>query len=385
MPRHPGLSQWQQTVSTYLPDLSQPQVTVLVLWSIGIVLAQSCGLTTVAVMLAYLLDVSERSVRERLRDWYRDGAHKRGAKRGDKRRSLDVPTCFPFLVRWVVAISPTSCPQLALAMDASGLGQRFTILTISVLVRGCAIPVAWHIVEATRAGAWRPHWEALFERLHGSVSSDWIVIVTAERGLYAKWLFQTIQKLGWHPYLRINRQGQYCPLGSTTFRPLSQVVSHLGQRWAGQVTCFATKQRQLPCTLLARWDRGYTDPWLIVTDLAPTQADVAWYALRAWIECGFKDAKRGGWHWEQTKMKDPRRAERLWLAMAVATLWVVSVGCQAEVCQAVVVLDELPAQHIARRCAGSGRVSGRMLSCFRRGRLLLVAALVNGQLLPLGQ
>src|SRR5262245_9045733 len=202
MPRHPGLSQWYQTVSTFLPDLSQPQVTVLVLWSLGIVLAQSCGLTTVAVMLAYLLEASERTLRERLRDWYRDGSQKCGAKRGDKRRSLDVPNCFPALLRWVVAWSPPECRQLALALDASTLGQRFTILTISVLIRGCAIPVAWHIVEATRAGAWRPHWEALFAHLQGSVPTDWTVIVAADRGLYAKWLFQTIVQLGWHPYLR---------------------------------------------------------------------------------------------------------------------------------------------------------------------------------------
>lgn len=385
MPRHPGLSQWHQTVSTYLPDLSQPQVTVLVLWSMGIVLAQSCGLTTVAVMLAYLLDVSAGSVRERLRDWYRDAPHKRGTKRGDKRRSLDVTTCFAALLRWVVAWSPPSCRQLALAMDASTLGQRFTILTISVVIRGCAIPVAWHIVEATRAGAWRPHWEALFGHLQDSVPADWTVIVAADRGLYAKWLFQVIQKLGWHPYLRINRQGQYCPAGATTFRPLRQVVQRVGQRWAGPVTCFVTKDRQLACTLLARWDRGYTDPWLILTDLPPQQADVAWYGLRAWIECGFKDAKRGGWHWEQTKMRDPRRAERLWLAMAVATLWVVSVGCRAEVTQPVPLLDDLPMQHIARRRALPGRAPGRVLSCFRRGRLLLLAALVNGQALPVGQ
>src|SRR5215475_1659423 len=86
MPRHPGLSQWHQTVSTYLSHLSQPQVTVLVLWRIGIVLAQSCGLTTVAVLLAYLLEASQQTVRERLRDWYRDATDKRGAKRGDKRR-----------------------------------------------------------------------------------------------------------------------------------------------------------------------------------------------------------------------------------------------------------------------------------------------------------
>jgi hypothetical protein len=46
-------------------------------------------------------------------------------------------------------------------MDASTLGQRFTMLSISVVVRGCAIPVAWRIVEATKPGAWRPHWTAL--------------------------------------------------------------------------------------------------------------------------------------------------------------------------------------------------------------------------------
>jgi len=182
MPRHPGLSQWHQTVSTYLPHLTRPQLTVLVLWSIGIVLAQSCGLTTVALMLAYLLEASECSLRERLRDFYRDAKHKRGAKAGDKRRSLDVSTCFPALLRWVIASMPPSCRQLALALDASTLGQRFTILTISVLVRGCAIPIAWHIVEAKRAGAWRPHWEALFEQLQGCVPSDWTVIVAAARG-----------------------------------------------------------------------------------------------------------------------------------------------------------------------------------------------------------
>jgi hypothetical protein len=371
-------------VSTYLPQLSRPQVTVLVLWSIGMVLAQSCGLTTVAVMLAYLLDLSERSMRERLRDWYRDGKDKRGAKRGDKRRSLDLPSCFPALLRWVVALLPRSCHQLALAMDASTLGQRFTILTITVVIRGCAIPVAWHIVEATRAGAWRPHWEALLAQLQGAVPHDWTVIVSADRGLYAKWLFAAIQGLGWHPFLRINRQGQYRPQGASRFRPLSQVICRLGQPWAGLVTCFATKERQLDCTLLARWDRGYKDPWLIVTDLPPAAADVAWYGLRSWIECGFKDAKRGGWHWEQTKMRDPRRAERLWLAMAIATVWVVSVGCQAEVTLPVGALDEPLAQHQPGQRT-SGQRPPRAVSCFRRGRLLIVAALVNQQALPVGR
>jgi hypothetical protein len=111
MARPIGLSPWHQTVSTYLPHLSTPQVTVLVLWSIGIILAHSCGLTTVATTLAYLLDCPERTTREQLRDWYRDAADKSGVKRGRKRRSLDVTTCFAPLLRWVVAWWDPACPR----------------------------------------------------------------------------------------------------------------------------------------------------------------------------------------------------------------------------------------------------------------------------------
>lgn len=68
-------------------------------------------------------------------------------------------------------------------MDASTLGQRLTVLLISVVVRGGAIPVAWRLVEAPRPGAWRPPWEALFGYLPGSVPADWPVIVLADRGL----------------------------------------------------------------------------------------------------------------------------------------------------------------------------------------------------------
>lgn len=381
MSHQPGLSQWQQTVSTQLPHLSRPQVVVLTLWSVGIVLAQSCGLTSVAAILAALLDRTVAAVREQLRDWCREAAHKRGAKQGAKRRSLVVASCFAPLLRWVLALHPADCRQLALAMDASTLGQRFTILTISVVIRGSAIPVAWHILEATRPGAWRPHWETLIAHLDGVVPTDWTVIVAGDRGLWAKWLFTAITAVGWHPFLRINRQGQYRPAGAADFRPLSQVVRKGGPGWQGRVTCFKTAERQVEGTLLARWEVGYRDPWLVLTDLAPEQADVAWYGLRAWIERGYKSAKRGGWHWEQTKMRDPRRAERLWLAMAVATLWVVSVGCAAETTQPVPILDDLPTTHIARR-QGRGGTQNRQLSCFRRGRLVLVAAFIRGQELP---
>jgi hypothetical protein len=371
-------------VSTHLPCLSRAQATVLALWSFGMVLARSCGITSVAALLAPLLGAKENTVRQRLREWCYAAADKRGAKRQD----LDVTTCFtrrvPALLRWVLAWWPSDERRLVLAMDASTLGQRFTVLAISVVYRGCAIPIAWVVVEATRKGAWRPHWEALFDHLTGSVPADWAVLVLADRGLYARWLFQHIVKRGWHPFLRLNLGGNVRPDSSATFRPLATLAPHIGSTWCGRVTCFSSKESQLPCTLLVRWDAGYAEPWLIATDLAPEVAEAAWYGMRSWIEGGFKDMKRGGWQWHQTKMSDPARAMRLWLALAVATLWVVSVGGEADARLPVSSLEDLPERHVARRRA-TGRTRPRLLSCFRRGVLTILTALLQGQPLPLGR
>ena len=141
----------------------------------------------------------------------------------------------------------------------------------------------------------------------------------ADRGWYARWLLPTLHALGWPPFLRLHRQGHSRVSTAAPFRPLPQVGSHGGQRWAGPVLGCAPPARHLECTLLARWDAGYRAPWLVLTDLPPTTVDVAWYAWHAWIECGCKDRQRGGGHWAQTKMRAPARAERRWLARAVAT------------------------------------------------------------------
>lgn len=141
--------------------------------------------------------------------------------------------------------------------------------------------------------------------------------------------------------------------------------------------------RQLACTLRARWDAGDRAPWLIRTALPPTAVDVAWYAWRAWIECGGKDRKRGGWHWAQTKMLAPARAARLWLALAGATFWTVRVGGQAAVEPPRPQVRQRPAQPLARKRA-TGQRPARSLSGFRRGRLVILAARWLGQALPVG-
>ncbi len=380
MPYPNPLSQWRETVSMAFPSLSRPQATVLALWSYGMVVAKSCGITTVCAALALQLGCSEGSLTQRLREWCYDAKDKKGCKR----QSLDVTMCFAPLLAWVLSLWPADDRHLALAIDASTLSQRFTVLCVSVVYRGCAIPVAWKIVAAEAKGTWQPHWKGLLTQVQAGVPASWAVIVLSDRGLYAPWLYRHIVSLGWHPFMRINQQGNFRPLTETRFRGLSTAVAEVNGAWSGEVECFSEPKSRLRCTLLARWDEGYKEVWLVVTDLAPEEATVVWYGMRSWIEGGFKDTKRGGWQWHQTKMVDPARAERLWFAMAVATLWVLSVGGEVDATLPVSGLEALPATHIACRTA-TKRSRPRMLSCFARGMLIIVGSLIRGEGLVMGR
>jgi hypothetical protein len=368
---------WRSTIMTHLPHLSKTQATGLALWSLGMVLAHSCALSAVSAFLAQGLRQKDNTVRQRLREW----CYEAEAKRGKKRQAVCVETCFAPLLSWV--LSWWRGTQLAIALDATTLGSRFVVLAISVVYRGCAIPVAWVVLEAGKKQAWRREWLRLLRQLRPAVPRGWTVIVLADRGLYARWLFRRIVRLGWHPFLRINNGGTFRPEGSPVSRPLTSLVPEIGTQWSGRGTAFKGRGRQLACTLLARWDAGHQDPWLILTDLPAEASDASWYGLRAWIEQGFKVTKRAGWQWQRTRMSDPARASRLWLAVAVATLGLLSVGGEADQAVPAGTLEDVTAFCPSKRWR-LRETRLRLVSVFRRGWIRLLVAILLREPLPEG-
>src|ERR687886_36237 len=350
MSRHDGLCAWTETVSTNMPHLSKPQATGLALWSYGIALTRSCGRTTVATFLALLVTCKVGTMDHRLREW----CYEADAKAGSKRQALEVTRCFVPLLRWIVRLWQGT--SLALAIDTTSLSDRFTVLCVSVVVGSTGIPVAWTILPANQKHAWKREWLRLLRLLRPAIPPDWTVLVLADRGLYARWLFRRIVRLGWHPFLRINQAAKFRPDGQAKWYWLRELVGQVGQRWRGAGTAFVSKESQFGCTLVAWWGEGYQEPWFILTDVAPDGCDASWYGLRTWCEQGFKVYKRGGWQWQQTRMTDPDRAARLWLALAVATLWMVSIGTPLEGATAGEAMD-LP--ELSALLEGSARRSRR--------------------------
>jgi hypothetical protein len=233
------------------------------------VLARSCSLTAVSGMVAALLAIKPNRVRQRLREFYYDAEDKRGEQRCD----LEVEAWFGSLLGWVLSLWQGS--HLALALEATSLTDRLVVLSISVLYRGVGIPVAWAIVPAHAKDSWLAHWLRLLKRLGQSVPHQIRVIVLTDRGLYSGTLFRAICALAWHPLMGVTRAGKERPEGDGEFRPLLSLVPTSGTQWSGRGKAF--KNTPQLCTLVAWWEVGQDEPWLLVTDLEPGQVHACWY------------------------------------------------------------------------------------------------------------
>lgn len=102
------------------------------------------------------------------------------------------------------------------------------------------------------------------------------------------------------------------------------------------------------------------------------------------MEQGFKITTRAGWPWQRPHMTKPARAARLWLAVAVATLWLLSVGGEAdETIPTSTILDVTALVPEPLRTRRATRL--RLVSVFRRGWNLILVALLDQAPLPLGR
>jgi hypothetical protein len=66
MAHQESLSQWIETVSIQMKDLAPHHATIMALWSFGMVIAQSCGITSVAEDLP-MTHIARRRPTERSR------------------------------------------------------------------------------------------------------------------------------------------------------------------------------------------------------------------------------------------------------------------------------------------------------------------------------
>ena len=158
---------------------------------------------------------------------------------GSQTAAPDVTTCFVPLLRWIVTLWTGT--HLALALDATTLGARFVALTPSRRLSRMRHSRGLCPLALNQPGAWRREWLRLLRGVRPAIPPDWTVLVLADRGLWARWLFGRIVRLGWHPRPPDQQRGQV-PSG----RPDTVVLApRVGPRrepvlvWPGDRLCLA--------------------------------------------------------------------------------------------------------------------------------------------------
>lgn len=308
MSQQTALYHWSHEIARHLPQLSKPQALGLAAFSLGVALARRCTLSVVAEALPWLgkPDTVERRLQRFLDN--QQIAWQAGAQA---------------VAAWVMGrLAATGL--VVLLVDETSLQDKLKVMAVSLAYRGRAIPLAWWCY---RQNEWPMGQVALIMTL-----LQWVapalppgcrVLVQADRGIgTSPALLQAIHKRGWYYLVRVQGHVRLM-LADGRAIPFASLVPKAGQRWGGWVDAFK-KAGWVRCWAIGQWKARYDQPWLLLTNWPEAQGN--WYGLRMWEELAFRDFKSTGWQWQRSHVWDPDHANRLWLVMALAYVWALSLG-----------------------------------------------------------
>lgn len=294
---------------------------------LGVVASEQCGLRGAAGELGAmgLRPAQDASTARRLRRTLADARLDDGAGYG---RAL----------RAVVDWAPDA--PVVLALDESTTPGGMRVLRLSLAYRGGCVPVAWSVWAGQAKlprGYWR-HIDAVLDQAQALVPPDLPVVVLADRAYDVPAVVDRLAARGWDWIIRVKARSKLVWRGADGLeQPLREVVgAALGQpgdRLQATGETFK-KARWRAVKLVGEWGRGYGEPLVVLTSLAPEGALLARYGRRFWIEAAFRHDKGKGWGWEQSQVRHPAHQWRLLLALAWASLLVLSLGA-AQAAQAV--------------------------------------------------
>lgn len=179
--------------------------------------------------------------------------------------------------------------------------------------------------------------KALLKRAASVVPPGVRVILMVDRGLAWPLVIDLCRRFGWHFVLRVQGKTRVRLVdddgrgggGGGCCCAIIDLLNGGRDHWLGSGEAFKKAGWRTLSIVARRNPRRGRDPWLLVSDLPPSLSLCDCYRKRMWQEESFRDEKSSGFAWQSSRVRDPRHAERLLLAMALATLWVLSIGTEA--------------------------------------------------------
>ncbi|MCS7289164.1 MAG: transposase [Roseiflexus sp.] len=327
MPTSPLYLSTRARLAQHLPQALASQLDTLSLVLVGVVQSMSSQLAKIA--RAMPLDTTALAKEQRLRRWL------------DNER-ITQPSHYHPLVQH--ALHGLRGQRVQLLLDRVLLRNQHTILVVSVGFRRRSIPLVWCALPHRGSSNPREQQE-LRQTAVTRLPPDVRMSVHGDSEFRSPELFGWLRAQGYDAMLGI--RGQIWVYASAEphvdGRPLADHVTALPPQTAtgrkrrhraSPVTYLAQvylgqEQRYGPVNVLAwreRDDDGKIVLHAVMTNLPATAQTKAYGKRRMWIETVFRDWQSGGFHLDQSGLTDTKRVVQLLLVLALAYLWLVSVG-----------------------------------------------------------
>jgi hypothetical protein len=213
-----------------------------------------------------------------------------------------------------------------LALDTSQLWNRFTVVCLSLVYRGRALPMGWIVCASGSATIALARYQRMVAQVAAQLPANCKVVLLADRGFMDVKLMRLVRQLGWHFRIRVKTSVlvHRATAGKQKVKALLPLPG--GARFFSHV--WLTEQRYGPLHLALAYVQttsGY-EKWAIISDEPVGLHTFDEYGLRFDIEEGFLDFKSAGFQLESSQLEDSDALSRLFLIMTTATLYLVSTG-----------------------------------------------------------
>jgi len=198
---------------------------------------------------------------------------------------------------------------------------------VALAYRKRAIPIAWTWVKHVRGHSTGTTQIALLAYVKSLLPQEATVFLVGDTEFGQVKVLQQLQQWHWFCVLRQKSDTSVWSAPDEQWRPFGSFIQRAGQSlWLGKREF--TQSHIYTVNLLAHWQKGEKEPWLLATNLPDLQTALRFYKRRMWIEEMFGDLKEHGFDLESTMLHNFIRLSRLTLAVAFLYVWMLSSGAK---------------------------------------------------------
>jgi len=227
----------------------------------------------------------------------------------------------PFVQTIINTLAATR--PLVLIMDGSVVARGCVTLMVSLVYAGRTLPLTWLVIEGTKGHFPTDTHLNLLREVKALIPDTAGVTLLGDGEFDSPELQAEANGYGWQYVCRTAKN--ICIQADSQELTLADLKVVRGSHEFRKRVTF-TQAAYGPVMVIAWWDRRYTEPIYLVSNLNSFTAACQLYRQRMRIETFFSDQKSRGFQVDKSHLSDAERVSHLMIAACFAYLWVIYLG-----------------------------------------------------------